>query len=138
MKHYEIIDHTADVGIRAFGKDLSELFRNAAVGMFELMADLDSVHPTQSQALSLAAEGVEDLYILWHQELLYRSSVDRCLYKEFSFEAISEKNLKSVIRGEPFHPKTQTLKKEVKAATYHGLKVARTKDGWMGEVIFDI
>ena len=43
MKRYELIDHTADVGLRAFGKTLPELFRNAAIGLFEMMTDLEKV-----------------------------------------------------------------------------------------------
>ena len=138
MKPYELMDHTADIGVRAFGKDLGELFRNAAVGMFELIADLESVVAKEEKKIALAAKGLEDLYILWHQELLFRSAVDRAIYKEFSFDAITEKSLQAHIRGEAIDFEKHRLKKEVKAATYHGLKVERTKEGWVGEVIFDI
>lgn len=138
MKPYELIDHTADVGIRAFGKTLEELFRNAALGMFDIIADLHSVGSGESKTVSLVAETLEDLYLLWHQELLFRSSVDRTVYKEFSFEKISEKTLKAIIHGERFNPEKQILKKEIKAVTYHRLKVEKTDEGWVGEVIFDI
>ncbi|MBI4436546.1 MAG: archease [Candidatus Omnitrophica bacterium] len=138
MKSYELIDHTADVGIRAFGRTLEELFKNAAVGMFELMADLETVDPTAEKTLTLIAETLEDLYVLWHQELLFRASVDRMLYKEFLFDTLTERNLKARIRGEGINFEKHHLKKEVKAVTYHELKVQKTKEGWVGEVIFDI
>ena len=138
MKSYEWIDHTADIGVRAFGRTLEELFRNAAVGMFEIIADLESVKVQTSKKVELAAENLEDLYLLWHQELLFCSGVDQTVYKEFLFDEISEQKLRATIRGERFDPDKQVLKKEIKAVTYHALKVEQTKEGWVGEVIFDI
>ena len=138
MKAYELIDHTADIGVRAFGRTLEELFRNAAIGMFEIIADLDSICTVESKMIQLTAQNVEDLYLSWHQELLFRSAVDRCVYKEFTFDTLSETELKATVRGERFHPERQSLKKEVKAVTYHELKVQKTGEGWIGEVIFDI
>jgi len=138
MKSYELIDHTADIGIRAFGKTLEELFRNAAVGMFELMAELDNVDPTEGKTIALTSETLEDLYLFWHQELLFRASVDHMLYKEFLFDTLTERSLKARIRGEGIHFEKHRLKKEVKAVTYHELKVQKTEAGWVGEVIFDI
>ena len=138
MKSYEPIDHTADVGVRAYGKTLEELFRNAAIGMFEIIADLDTVGTTEIREIGLCAETVEELYILWHQELLFRSAVDQAVYKEFIFKEISQQGLLASIHGEKFNRDKQSLKKEIKAVTYHALKVERTKDGWVGEVIFDI
>ena len=138
MKRYELIDHTADVGIRAFGKNLEELFRNTAVGMFEMMTDLEKVAHKVRQEIRLEEKNVEDLLIRWLQELLYRFSVDRAFYGDFQFTALTEQKLSAVIRGEKINDQKHTLKKEVKAVTYHGLKVEKTKEGWVGEVIFDI
>ena len=138
MRPYELIDHTADVGVRAFGRTLEELFRNAAVGMFEIIAELDSIGTAESRKIQLTAENAEDLYLLWHQELLFRSAVDHVVYKEFSFDGISESKLTATLRGEKFNPDKQVLKKEIKAVTYHELKVQKTKEGWVGAVIFDI
>src|SRR5256885_13017328 len=68
---YEEIEHTADVGIRAYGSTLNELFANAAEGMFSLIADLDSVKPVGAVEVLLAAEDVETLLLRWLSELLY-------------------------------------------------------------------
>ena len=138
MKAYELIDHTADVGVRAFGRTLEELFRHAAVGMFDIIADLGSVGNAETADIELTAQGVEDLYLLWHQELLFRSAVDRRVYKEFLFQELSETRLRATLKGEAFRPAKQSLRKEIKAVTYHALRVQKTKEGWVGEVIFDI
>ena len=138
MKRYELIDHTADVGIRAFGKNLEELFRNVAVGMFEMMTDLEKVAHKVRQEIRLEEKNVEDLFIRWLQELLYRFSVDRAFYGDFQFTSLTEKKLSAIIRGEKINDQKHTLQKEVKAVTYHALKVEKTSEGWVGEVIFDI
>ena len=138
MKTYEPIDHTADVGIRSFGETLEELFRNAAVGMFDIIADLGTVGTTATREIRLSASNLEELYLSWHQELLFRSAVDGVVYKEFIFRDISETTLLASVRGEKFNPDKQSLKKEIKAATYHALKVQKTKEGWVGEIIFDV
>lgn len=126
------------MGIRAFGKTLQELFRNAAIGMFEQMADLETITSKKIKNIVLDAVGLEELYLAWHQELLFRSAVDRTIYNEFSFNALSEKHLEASLRGEPMNFEKHNLKKEIKAVTYHGLKVQKKGDGWVGEVIFDI
>ena len=138
MKRYELIDHTADIGIRAFGKNLPELFRNAAIGLFEMMTDLEKVAHRETQEIRLEEKNAEDLFIRWLQELLYRFSVDQTFYGDFQFKELTEQKLFAVIRGEKIDDRKHTLKKEVKAVTYHALKVEKTEEGWVGEVIFDI
>ena len=138
MKTYELIDHTADIGLRAFGENLEELFRNGAIGMFEMMTELDKVALKVRKTVRLDEANVEDLFIRWLQELLFRFSVDHVFYRDFQFSEISEKGLSATICGEPMDERKHVLKKEVKAVTYHGLKVTQNADGWTGEVIFDI
>ena len=60
MKPYELIDHTADVGLRAFGKTLPELFRNAAIGLFEMMTDLEKVSHKVKRDIHLEEKNVEE------------------------------------------------------------------------------
>ncbi|GAG16189.1 unnamed protein product, partial [marine sediment metagenome] len=55
MKRYEVIDHTADIGIKTYGKDLKELFVNAAYGMFDILADLKNVRAKEQLAIKLKA-----------------------------------------------------------------------------------
>ena len=138
MKSYELIDHTADIGIRAFGRTLEELFTHAAVGMFGLMAELESVEPTEEKTIALTSETLEDLYLFWHQELLFRASVDHMLYKDFLFDTLTERTLKARIRGEGIHFGKHRLKKEVKAVTYHELKIQKKDHLYSVQIIFDV
>ncbi|MBL7092144.1 MAG: archease, partial [Candidatus Omnitrophica bacterium] len=63
MKRYEIIDHTADIGLRAYGKDLKQLFANAACGMFGILADLKNVRPKESLEIKQKAPNIEELFL---------------------------------------------------------------------------
>ena len=66
MKTYELIDPTADVGLRAFGKNLEGLFRNAACGMFEMMTDLKTVASKVERSIRLEEKDVELIVIVNH------------------------------------------------------------------------
>lgn len=138
MKKYEIIDHTADVGLRVFGKDLSELFINAASGMFKIITDAKNAQADQTINIRLKAPNIEELFLLWLSELLYQSNVKEIIFTEFVIESLSDKSLKAYARAYKFDIKKESLNVEIKAVTYHQLKVEKTGDGYFGQVIFDI
>ncbi len=138
MKKYEIIDHTADIGLRARGGDLKELFVNAAYGMFTILADLKNVQAKKSLKIRLQAPNVEELFLSWLSELLYQYTSKEIIFKEFSIEKLSEKRISAEARGEKLDLRRHKLKTEIKAVTYHELKVRKVKDIWQGEVIFDV
>ena len=138
MKKYEIIDHTADVGLRAYGKDLKTLFTNAAGGMFSILADLKNVHPQRSLKIKVEAPNIEELFLSWLSELLYQYESKKIIFKEFSVDKLDEKKICARAQGEKLDFKRHTLKTEIKAVTYHQLNVEMVKDYWQGVVIFDI
>lgn len=138
MKRYETFEHTADVGIRAFGRNEKELFANAAYAMFDLMADLKKVHETASLPIQLEASDREDLLVRWLGELLSLSSAAGFLFKDFSFSHLDSTSLDAVARGETFDPSRHKMKMEIKAVTYHQVEIQENKGRWEGKVIFDI
>ena len=138
MKRYEIIDHTADIGLRAYGKDLKELFTNAAYGMFKILADLKNVRPKESLEIKLKAPNIEELFLSWLGELLYQYNSKGIIFKEVLIDKLNERSVSAQARGEKLDLKRHRLKTEIKAATYHELKVQKVKDTWQGEVIFDV
>ncbi len=138
MKRYETFEHTADVGIRAFGRTEKGLFANAAYAMFDLMADLKSVRQTASFPIRLEAADREDLLVRWLSELLYLSSAKGFLFKDFSFSRLDSTSLDAVARGETFDPSRHKMKIEIKAVTYHQVEVKEIDGRWEGRVIFDI
>jgi SHS2 domain-containing protein len=138
MASYEVIEHTADIGVRSFGNTEAEAFENAAVGMFSLIADLESVQPSREFPISVEAEDRETLLVEWLNELLYIFESNGVLLSRFRITDLSETRLQGTAAGEPVDDSRHELKADIKAATYHMLKVIKNDTGWRTEVIFDV
>ena len=134
---FEVLSHTADKGIQAFGSSMEELFENAARGMFSLMADLDKYSPVETRTFELESPDPASLLRTWLAELLYEFEVDRVLFVDFDVE-IEGDRLRGMARGLPFDPSIEWLGSSVKAVTYHGLYVRQTGQRWEAQVIFDV
>ncbi len=135
---FETFDHTADLGIRVRAADLDALFVEAARGLLTVIAgDLANVRPSTSFAIELATERLDDLFFDWLNELLYRFEAEKIVSCEFEVH-VEDCKLTAKIRGEPWTEFERPLEHEVKAITYHGLKVEQTDNGWLAEVIVDI
>ncbi len=132
---YEETEHTADVGIRAYGSTLNELFANAAEGMFSLIADLESVKPVGEIEVRLAAEDVPTLLLRWLSELLFIHETQRLLLAAFEVQ-LDGTSLRGRARGETIDKRRHELKLVIKAVTRHRLTVDPHKG--IAEVIFDI
>ncbi|MBA7700314.1 Protein archease [subsurface metagenome] len=138
MAKYEFINHTADLGIRVRGLSLKELFENAARAMFDLIVDLDTVETRDQMAIEIKGGELEELLADWLRDLLYRYNGDKYLLKEFKIEKISPRGLKARVRGEKLDMSRHTLKREIKAVTYHGLEIRKLNHEWQAQIIFDI
>jgi SHS2 domain-containing protein len=135
---YETFEHTADLGLRVQAADLDSLFAEAALALFSaIVEDLATVRPLQQVEVQLAAEEREFLLFDWLKELLYHFDTDHLLLGRFQVH-VDETGLKGTAWGEPLDRSRHNLEHEVKAITYHGLRVERTADGWLAEVIVDI
>ncbi len=137
MKKYDIIEHTADIGIKAYGKNLSECFENAAVGMFDIISDTKKVKPVGEYEISLKSDTVEELLVDWLSKLLTVSDINNILFGKFDVSVDEEKcELNANVYGENFASERHTAGKEIKAVTYHILEVNKEK-GYV-QVLFDI
>jgi SHS2 domain-containing protein len=131
---YQEIEHTADRAIRAYGRDLPELFANAAYGMFDLLTDVEGLRSTVEREVSLEAPDLETLLVDWLRELLYLHEVNGEVYKEFEIGTLSPTRLKAVVKGgKVFAPRL-----DIKAVTYHGLKIEETEEGYRATIVFDV
>lgn len=136
-KRFEVIDHTADIGIAAYGANLREAFANAAYALFSLMVDLDNVADAVCYEAEVTAENREDLLVAWLNELIYLFEVEYVLLKRFEIDELSETRLRARCFGERIDSERHKIKIAVKAATYHMLKVEE-RDGCRVQVLFDI
>jgi len=134
VRLYEEVEHTADAAIRAFGRDLPELFANAAYGMFDLLADMEKLHPTVEREVFLEASDLETLLVDWLGELLYLREACGEAYKEFEIVTLSPRELRAVAKGgKGFVPRM-----DIKAVTYHDLKIEKTEEGYVATIVFDV
>jgi len=138
MKRFDVVEHTADTGIIAYGTDMPEAFANAAYGMFSLMADLRQVREETSRYVEAEAGDRESLVVSWLNELLYIFDVERIIFRRFDVLEITNTRLKADAYGEKVDPSRHKLRGGVKAATYHVLKVSEDRGRWRIRVIFDV
>lgn len=138
VKPFEVIEHTADIGIVAYGADIKQVFANAALGLFNLMADLDNLKESVKREIELSAEEVEVLLVEWLNELIYISEVEHIIFKRFEINEFSNTRLKATCFGEKIKPGQHRLKREIKAATYHMLKLNKEDGSYKVSIIFDI
>jgi SHS2 domain-containing protein len=134
---FEILEHTADVGVRARGRDLPELFRNAAHGLFAVIAGTESVRAVRERSIELEADSVPDLLHGWLEELNALHQIERELYVEFE-ATIEGLHLRARVRGESIDPSRHDLHTEVKAVTWHDFEVREIEGGWEARVLLDI
>ena len=139
MQPYEIVEHTADIGVKAYGRSREELFAHMAEGMFSLILPLEEVHPRQSVTVRAEGEGDERLLVAWLRELLYLFDTRHFLAKSFHIHRLESNQIEAAVSGEPWDEERHQLDKELKAVTYCDLAVSKNPDGtWSAQVIFDI
>lgn len=136
--HYELIDHTADFGIHVFGSDSTDLFANAALAMFDLIAEMDTVAGRNAHFVQITGDDWPDLMVNWLRELLYFWSGRELLITAVDIQAISEKALSATILTAPYDPDRHVVKTEIKAVTYHQIQVESGPSGWEAKIIFDV
>jgi SHS2 domain-containing protein len=137
-KAFEIIDHTADIGIVAYGADVEELFSNAALALFSLITEPVSIEEKSHLNLKVNSEDRDSLLVEWLNELIYFFDAKHILFNRFDIESLTHNELKATCHGEDFDPMKHKIKVGVKAATYHMLKLDKNSNGYRAQIILDI
>ncbi len=138
---YEYVEFGGDVSFVARGKDLNELFRQAAIAMYNVMIDVDKVSPVEEVSFELSSPDISLLLHDWLDELLFITDTKSLVFSEFSvkiFKKNSEYVLKGKAIGEKLDLSKHNPKTEIKAVTYHSLKVHKVNDLWEGTVVLDL
>ena len=136
-KDFEFIDHTADIGIVAYGADMKQAFANAARALFSLITELDDVQEVLHRDIKVSASDEESLLVEWLNALIYLFDVENIIFKRFEIIHLNNTLLKARGYGEKVNKTRHKLKTGVKAATYHMLKINKD-DGYQVQVLFDI
>jgi SHS2 domain-containing protein len=135
-KGFELIEHTADIGVVAAGGTMAEAFANAACGLFSIITDLAQVRESEFRIVEVKAADIECLLFNWMNELIYIFDVYHLLFSRFDVAELTDGSLKATCYGEKYDPAVHELKLGVKSATFHKLEVDRAEN--RVQVIFDI
>lgn len=126
-KKFEFLEHTADVYIAAYGRNLEEAFENAALAMFETMTDTADVKREREDIIEVEGEDIESLLYNWLESLLVKFEIENMLYSGFNILSMKREDgklrLKAKIYGEPFDPERHKQKVGIKAVTYHRMEI---------------
>ncbi|MCS7237433.1 MAG: archease [Thermoguttaceae bacterium] len=139
---YEFFAHTADLGIRVVASGREELFAEAGRALMNaLVENVDAVQAVCQREINLSGDRLDDLLYDWLSELLYLFDTQRVVFCRFDVSLTGDSmfHLKGKAWGEPLDRKRHVLHLEVKAITYHRLRVEPTAEGsWEAEIIADL
>jgi SHS2 domain-containing protein len=141
MKEFEILEHTADIGIIAYGKTKREVFINAAKGMFEIISgDTKNLKENFYDKIELEADNLEGLLFAWLNELLYIGETKLVILNKFEIKDLSNNKIEAEVRGMKINRLVCKIEREIKAVTYHRLEIKKDEESglWRAQVIFDI
>jgi SHS2 domain-containing protein len=135
---FELLEHPADIGFRAFGASIEKLFANCARALMFIILDPSNIHSAERVSLSADASDYESLLVNWLNEVLYYVDGKRLALGGFDILQLTETCIECIATGEPRDVRKHPPRLVVKAVTYHQLKVQQTENGWIAEVYVDV
>ena len=138
---YEIIEHPADIGFRVRGASLEEAFEEAALALFSLMASGQCTEYAEARSIEVVAEDHNALLYEFLEELLILFETENFFGVEASVRithGTEGASLSAAVIGTKINPKTWHALYDVKAVTYHQMRIEEEERGWVIEVILDI
>jgi SHS2 domain-containing protein len=135
---FEILEHTADIGLRAWGATLQEAFENAATALSAIVVELGDIDPRIAYPIAASGDDDQSLLVNWLNEALYYLDARRIVLRRFHIEHFSDGRVAGQAWGEPRDPVKHRPKVIVKGVTYHQLKIEQRPDGWQVQVFLDI
>ena len=135
---FEVLEHTADVGLKVYGRTLPDLFANAARGLVSLALEPHSVEAKDRLALSARGSDLEELLVAWLSEILYYLDAEGWVFRDFQVRRLEGFAIEGEGLGQRRSPAELHWRVAVKAVTYHQISVRETPDGWEAVVYLDI
>jgi SHS2 domain-containing protein len=133
---FEVLEHTADVGVRAKASSLQKCFRQMTLGLLEISG---AYRPDggDKRDISVEADDLGALLVYWLEEVLYLQDSADAVVTDVTVDRVelggASGHVSVAPRGDEVLEGTA-----VKAITYHQLEVKRTEEGWTATVFFDI
>jgi len=138
MQPFRVLEHTADIGFEAFGATREEVYINAALALFHLLVDRESIALREQALIPVTGGNPTELLVNWLSGLLYLQDAEGWLFGDFQVISLEDRSLVAVARGEKLDSARHQLKLLVKAITYHQLMLEQTAAGWRAQVYVDI
>jgi len=142
MKEYEILEHRADLKIRAFGKTKEELFSNMLKGVISGLRPEILNSEAETRNIEIKSPDLESLLVDFLNEVLSLTQVNKEIYTEIKFKKLNDPSTSSgqaELKGELMGRKVKRFGEDIKAVTYHELKIEQKKDkNWEATVLFDV
>ena len=135
---FELVEHTADIGVRAWGRTRAEVFEEAARGMFSLVCDPREIADQVTVEVDVEAAGPDLLLAAWLNELLFQFEARQLLFADLKILELDDTHLTARLTGERLDPDRHVMCGGVKAATLHQLSLQPRDGGWEGFVILDV
>lgn len=132
------IDHTADAGILVRARSVDQLFARAAWGLFSTIADMTTVRPEKRDRVAVDGPDREALLVRWLSELNFRHATEGWIFCRFDVSVCSSQRVTAIVHGERFDPERHVIHTEIKAVTFHGLRIWRQGAELWARVIFDV
>jgi SHS2 domain-containing protein len=138
QSYYTLLDHTADLRIRVSGTEPADLFRNAGLALFDLIAKPDRLERREVIEMAVTGDDPADLMVNYLRELLYLWTGKEKLVKMIEIVHISDTAVSARVSTDRYQPERHEILQEIKAVTYHQINVSRTAKGWQAMVVFDV
>lgn len=135
---YRLTPHTADIGVEIEAESLEGLFSDAATALADLLVEAGEIRPLETRSVHLSADGLPELLVEWLSEMIFRLDAEGLVFRTFEFDRLDARGLEATMRGEPLDPGRHAPGREVKAVTWHGLRVEQVDDRWTARVLFDL
>jgi len=143
MKSYRMLDiATADMAFDAFGRNMEELFANCGLALTDVMTDPRKVEAKVPKEFSVEGHDLESLLFDYLSELIYLKDTDGLVFSNFKVRVRGDKDgfkLQCRVWGDVLDRTIHEIKTEVKAATYHQMKIEELSDKktWRAQVVLD-
>lgn len=135
---FRILEHPADTGLEVWGPNLSEVFRQAALALMSIVVEPASVGDRELRKLSIRGSDIENLLVRWLSEILYLFDGEGFLTSDVEIRSLHDSALEATLKGESVDCVNHQFRMDVKAVTYHQLKIAAEKNVWTARVFLDI
>jgi len=140
MPNYRFLEGlvTADLAFEATGKDLNDLFANAAEAVLVSQADVNTVEQKIKKKITLENKDVKQLLFDFLNEIIFLKDAEQLIFKTAKVAITGKYQLVAELKGEKINIKKHKLGNDLKAVTMHKFIVEETSKGWRCQVVIDI